>query len=90
MYLLAHKGFCSDSYVALNNLPQWRTVFSLIENGSGVVSLKIFNGYVDQNKKTPECVHFRCGLLHFEDSSKNFGKSYELQESFRRKGLEHD
>ena len=32
-YLLAHKGSGFDSYVVLNNLPQWRTVVSLIENG---------------------------------------------------------
>ena len=47
LYLLAHKGSEFDSYVVLNNLPQWRTVVSLINNGSGIVSLKIFNGYVD-------------------------------------------
>ena len=43
LYLIAHKGSGFDSYVVLNNLPQWRTV-KLIKNGSGIVSLKIFNG----------------------------------------------
>ena len=47
LYLLADKGSGFDSYVVLNNLPPWRTVVSLIKNGSGIVSLKIFNGYVD-------------------------------------------
>ena len=50
LYLIAHKGSGFDSYIVLNNLPQWRT-FKLIKNGSGVVSLKIFNGYVDPVKK---------------------------------------
>ena len=28
-----------------------RSVVSLIKSGAGIVSLKIFNGYVDQTKK---------------------------------------
>ena len=53
LYLLAHKrsGFVSN--VVLNNLPQWETVVSLIKNGSGNVSWKIFNGFVDPVKKIP-------------------------------------
>ena len=34
LYLLAHKGSGFDSYVILKKLPQWRTVVSLINNGS--------------------------------------------------------
>ena len=51
LYLIAHNGIGFDSYVNLNNLPQWRSVVKLIKNGAGIVSLKIFNGYVDQQKK---------------------------------------
>ena len=51
LYLIAHKGSGFDSYVVLNNLPQWRTVIILIKSGSGIVTLKIFNGYVDPDKK---------------------------------------
>ena len=69
LYLIAHKGSEFDSYVVINNLPQWRTV-KLIKNGSGIVSLKIFNGYVDQKKKISQYVHLRCGLLHIKDSLK--------------------
>ena len=89
LYLTAHKGSGFDSYVVLNNLPQWRT-FKLIKNGSGIVSLKIFNGHVDQNKKIPQYVHFRCGLLHIRDSIKNIGKSYKLQECPLKQELELD
>ena len=74
----------------LNKLPQWRTVVSLNKNGSGVVSLKIVNGYVDQNQKIPHCLKFRCGLLDFKDFSKNISKSYKIQESSLKKELEHD
>ena len=51
LYLIAHNGNGFDSYVVLNNLPQWRNVVKLIKKGVGIVSLKKFNGYVDQNKK---------------------------------------
>ena len=51
LYLVAHNVFGFDSYVVFNNLAQWRTIIGLTKNGSGIVSLKIFNGYVDQAKK---------------------------------------
>ena len=53
--LLAHNGSGFDSYVVLNNLYEWRTVVSSIKDGSGIVSLKTFNGYVDRNKKFLIC-----------------------------------
>ena len=48
--MIAHNGSGFDSYVVISNLPQWRNVVILIKNGAGIVSLKIFNGYVDQKK----------------------------------------
>ena len=54
-YLVAHKGSGFNSFVVLNNLPQRRTVINLIRNGSGIVSLKKFIRYVDQNKKNTIC-----------------------------------
>ena len=66
-YLIAHKANGFDSYVVINNLPQWRTV-KLIKNGSSLVCLEIFNGYVDAAKKFPQYVHLRCGLLLIKDS----------------------
>ena len=89
LYLIAHKGSGFDSYVVLNNLPQWRS-FKLIKNGSRIVSLKILNGYVDQNKKIPQYVHLRCGLLHIKDSLKNIGRSYKLQPCSLKQEVEHD
>ena len=50
LFLKAHNGSGFDSYVASNNLPQGRSVVSLIKNGAGIVSLSIFKGYVDQKK----------------------------------------
>ena len=51
LYLIAHNGSGFDSFVVLNNLLQWRSVVKLIKNGAGIISLKIFNGYVDEKKK---------------------------------------
>ena len=65
----------------------------MIKKGSGILSLERFNGYVDQFKKIPQYVQFRCGLLHIEDSpkiSKNIEESYKLQSCFSKQELEHD
>ena len=87
--LIAHNGSVFDSYVVLNNLPQWRSVVKLIKSGAGIVSLKIFNGYVDQNKKTPQYVQFRCGRVYINKRLRKIGESYKLQESLFKKELEH-
>ena len=88
--MIAHNGSGFDSYVVLNNLPQWRSVVKLIKNGAGFVSLKIFNRYVDPVKKILQYVHFRCGRVHIYKSLKKIGESYILQESLNKKELEHD
>ena len=69
--MIARKGSGFDSYEGLNSLPQWRSVFKLIKNGAGIISLKLINGYVDQNKKIPQDVHFRCGRVHTNKGLKN-------------------
>ena len=90
LYLIAHNGSGFDSYVVLNNLPRWRSVVKLIKNGRGIVSLKIFNGYVDPVKKIPQYVHFRCGRVHNNQSLRKIGERYKLQENLLKKELEHD
>ena len=64
LYLIAHKGSGFDSYVVLNNLVQWRTVM-LIKNGSGLVSLKIFNGCVDPVKKDSSICSFQMCFIAY-------------------------
>ena len=36
LYLIAHNGSGFDSYVVINNPPQWRSVVKLIKNGAGI------------------------------------------------------
>ena len=81
LYLIAHNESGFDSHVVLKNLPQWRSVVKLIKNGAGIISLKIFNGYVDQNNEIPQYVRFRCGRSHINKSLKKIGESYKIQES---------
>ena len=88
--MIAHNGSGFDSYVVVNNLPQWRCVVNLIKNAAGIVSLKIFNGYVDEKSKIPQYVHFRCGRVHINKSLKKIGESYKLQKNLFKKELEHD
>ena len=76
--------------MVLNILPQWRSVVKLVKNGAGITSLKIFNGYVEQNKKTHQYVHFRCGRMHINKSLKKIGESYKLQPSLLKREMEYD
>ena len=73
--LIPHNRSGFGSYVVLNNIPQWRSVVKLIENEACIISLKKINGYVDQNKKIPQYVHFRCGRVHINKSLKKVGES---------------
>ena len=50
LFLIAHNGSGCDSYVVLNNLPQWSSVYNLIKNGASNIPLKTFDAYVDENK----------------------------------------
>ena len=90
LYLIAHNGSGFDSYVVLNNLPQSRSLVKVIKNGAGNFSLKIFNGYVDRNKKNPQYVHFRCGRVHMNKSLKEIAETCKLQPSLLKHEMEHD
>ena len=74
----------------MNNLPQWRTVVNLLKNGSGIVSPKKFHVCVDQNRKLPQYVHFRCGRVHINNLLKQIGISYNLKPSLLKQEMDHD
>ena len=54
------------------------------------MSLKSFTGYVDENKKTSQNVHFRCGRVFINNSLKIIGISYKLQPSLLKQRMHHD
>ena len=72
LFLIAHNESGFVSFLSLNILPQWRSDVNLIKNGAGVASLKKFNGYVVEKKRIPQYVHFRCGRVLINSSSKNW------------------
>ena len=90
LYNIAQNGSSFDSYVVLNNLPQWRSVVNLIKNGAGIVSLNLIIGYVDEKKKVCQYFRFRCRKLFIKISVRKIGISFELQPSFLKQELEHN
>ena len=87
--MIAHNGGGFDSYVVLNNLPRWRLIVKLIKNGTGTISLKIFNG--DEKKKIPQNVHLRCARLPINQIlKKKIGEIYKLQASLLKQQLEYE
>ena len=61
----AHNGSGFDIWIILNNLPCDKQLVDTIKNGKGIIFLKIFNGYIENNKKQiPQYLIFRCGMTH--------------------------
>ena len=88
--MVAHNGSTFDNYAVIINLPQWRNIVKLIKIEAGLVSLNISNGYVDENKKIAQYVHFRCGRVHIISSLTKIGISYKLKPSLLKQEMEHD
>ena len=70
IFLVARNGSGFDSYLVLNNLSQWQSVVNLIKNRAGIVSLKIFNWYIEKKKEISEYAHFRWGRVNNNSSLK--------------------
>ena len=51
LQLHAHNGSCFDTWVVLNNLSCDKRIVNIIKNGKSFVELKVFNGYIEKNKK---------------------------------------
>ena len=71
----AHNGSGFDTWIILNNLPCDRHIVGdIIKNGKGIISLKVFNGYIYNGKKQiPQYLIFRCGMTHLNYSLKKIG-----------------
>ena len=90
--MYAHNGSGFDTWIILNNLPCDRHIVGdSIKNGKGIISLKIFNGYIEKNKKQiPRYLHFRCGMTHLNYSLKKLGKTFELPKELLKTEMNHD
>ena len=90
MHAQNRSGF--DTWIILNNLPCDRHIVGdIIKNGKGISSLKIFNGYIEKNKKEiPQHLIFRCGMTHLNYSLKKLGKTFELPKELLKTEMNHD
>ena len=78
LQLHAHNGSGFDAWIILNNLSCDRHIVGeIIKNGKGIIKLKVFNGFIEKNKKQiPQYLHFRCGTTHINYSLKNYSTSH--------------
>ena len=91
LQLHAHNGSGFDSWIILNNLPCDKHIVDIIKNGKGIISLKIFNSYIEKNKKQfPQHLIFRCGMTHLNYSLKKLGKTFKLPKELLKTEMNHD
>ena len=50
LQLHAHNGSGFDTWIILNNLPCDKHIVDIIGNGKRIISLKVFNGYIEKRK----------------------------------------
>ena len=67
--LHAHIGSGFDSWILLNILPCDKHIVDIIKNGKGIISMRVFNGYIDNNKKqSSHYLSFTHGMTHLNYS----------------------
>ena len=91
LQLHAHNGSGFDTWIVLNNLPCDKRIVNKIKNGEGIIELKVFNGYIEKNKKqNPQFFHFRCGMTHLNYSLEKLVKTFKLQKDLMKTKMNHD
>ena len=51
LQLHAQNGCGFDTWIVLNNLPCDKRIVNIIKNGKSLIDLKIFNEFIEKNKK---------------------------------------
>ena len=91
LQLHSHNGSRFDTWILINNLHCDKHIVNIIKNGKGIISLKIFNGYIKKNKKQiPQHLIFRCGMTHLNYSLKKLGKTFKLPKELLKTEMNHD
>ena len=93
LQLHAHNGSGFDTWIVLNNLPCDKHILGDInKNGKGIISLKVFNGYIEEKtkKQTPQSLVYRCGMTHLNYSLEKLGKTFKLQKQLLKTEMDHD
>ena len=71
LQLHAHNGSAFDTCIKLNILLCDKNIVAIIKNGKRIISMKIFVGYIENNKKqNPQYLVFRCGVTSLDYSMK--------------------
>ena len=91
LHLQANNGSGYDTWVFLNNLSCDKRIVNNFNKGKGIFEFKVFNGYVEKNKKQiPQYFHFRFGMTHLNFSPKKLGKTFKLQKELLKTEIDHD
>ena len=86
-----HNGSGFDTWIVLNNLPCDKHIVGIIKNGKGIISLRVFNGYIYNGKKQfPQYLIIRCGMTHSNYSLKKLGKTFKLPKELLKTEMNHD
>ena len=57
LQLHAHNGSGFDTWIMLNNVPCDKHIVDNIKNGKGLIYMRVFNGYIQNNKKTSSSIY---------------------------------
>ena len=91
LQLHADNGSGIDTWIILNNLPCDKHIVEIIKKGKGLISMRIFNGYIQNNKKqSPQFLIFRCGMTHSNYSLKKLGMAFKIQQELLKTEMNHD
>ena len=91
LQLHAHNGSGLDTWLILNNLACEKHIVDINKNGKGIISLRVFNGYIQSKKKqNRQYLFFRCGVTHLSYSLKKLGKIVKLQRKLSKTEMNHD
>ena len=77
--------------ITLNSIPRDKYFVDNTNNGKGIIYVRFFNGYLDNNKKQIfQYLIFRCGMTHFNYSLKTLGRTFKLEEELLKTEMNHD
>ena len=90
--MIAHNGSGLDSWIILDNLPEWARITSMIKTGKGIINMKIYNGMCDvksNSKGKPQYLIFNCSANHMKSSLRKLGETYKLQAEVLKQEIDH-
>ena len=73
MKMVAHNGSGLDSWIILDNLPEWCRTTKLIKTVKGIINMKIYNGMCKVKKHSkgqPQYLIFNFSANHMKSSLK--------------------